>query len=150
MKGIKAITDKLEKLKDFQNNAAKYAIDAFIAVDYVVLDMNFSEQLADQGVNRNNVPIMDYQPYSPATEIYKQAKGQPFDRVTLNDEGDFHSGGQVERVDDLTAEIKSTDEKSTWLQDKYGVEVLGLTPDNLEETRQSYVKPFLIEKLQEV
>lgn len=149
-KGLTAIEDKLKALTEFQTNSAKYAIDALMSVDYVVVDMVFEEQLYTQGVNRNNVPIMDYQPYSPATEWYKQQKRQPYDRVTLRDSGDFHSGGQLERLDDLRAEIISTDSKSEFLQDKYGKEILGLIPDNMTEIRQEYVKPFLQDKIKEV
>lgn len=149
-KGLTAIEEKLKGLKEFQKNAAKLAIDALMSVDYVVVDMNFSEQLATEGVNRNNVPIMDYKPYSPATVWYKQSKGQPYDRVTLKDGGDFHSDGQLERVDDLTAEIISTDSKSEMLQDKYGKEILGLKPDNMVELREHYIKPYLKEQLQEI
>lgn len=150
VKGIDAIQDKLEKLKEFQQNAPKYAIDAVMEEKAIVLDMNFEEQLYLEGVNRNNVPIMDYQPYSPATEFIKQQKRQPYDRVTLRDGGDFHSDGDIERIDDVTAEIISIDQKSEWLQDKYGKEILGLKPDNMTELKENYVKPYLHKKLEEI
>lgn len=150
LKGTAAIDEKIKRLKEFQSNASKYAIDALVDNDNIVLDMNFGEQLYMEGVNRNNVPIMDYKPYAPATEVYKQAKGQPYDRVTLTDEGDFASGGELQRLSDTSAEILSNDEKSTWLQDKYGKEILGLKPDNMQEIREFYIKPALLAKLKEV
>jgi len=150
VKGLDAIQSKLDALKEFHQNAPKYAIDAVMEEKAVVLDMNFEEQLYLEGVNRNNVPIMDYKPYSPATEFIKQQKRQPYDRVTLRDEGDFHSDGDIERIDDVTAEIVSTDQKSEWLQDKYGKEILGLKPDNMTELKENYVKPYLHKKLEEI
>lgn len=150
MTGVDAIQDKLQRLKEFQANANKYAVDAVIENDNIVLDMNFDEQLQEEGVNRNDVPIMDYQPYSPATEFIKAQKGQPYDRVTLHDEGDFAGDGEVVRVNDETAEIVSRDAKSESLQDKYGKEILGLKEDNMTELKEYYVKPYLQEKLKEV
>lgn len=147
MQGLEAIEAKISRLKDFEANAEKYAVDALMENEHIVVDMNFSDQLDTEGVNSNNVPIMDFKPYSPATVWYKQSKGQPSDRVTLNDEGDFHGGGALERIDDVTAEIISTDPKSQALQDKYGKEILGLKPDNETELKQHYIKPYLINKL---
>lgn len=53
--------------------------------------MNAEEQLYEQGINRLGVDIMDYAPYSPVTIEIKKALGQPTNRVTLRDEGDFES-----------------------------------------------------------
>jgi hypothetical protein len=148
--GTAAIEEKLKALKEFQEKAAVYSVDAVMDANYVVLDMNFSEQLSDQGINRNSVPIMDYKPYQPFTIDYKKAAGQPYDRVTLEDSGDFHSGGELVRVDSLTAEIISTDPKSEALQNKYGKEILGLTADNMDEVKNFYVKPYMINKLNNI
>lgn len=150
MTGLDAIDNKLNNLKAFQKDADKFAIDALIENKHVVLDMNFEEQLYLEGVNSNNVPIMDFKPYSPATIFIKGEKGQPADRVTLKDGGDFHSDGDIKRNSDTEAEIISTDPKSESLQDKYGKEILGLKPDNMAELREFYIKPYLIEKLNEV
>lgn len=56
-----------------------------------IVDMNAEEQLYEQGVNNLGVSIMDYRPYSEITIEIKKAKGQPTNRVTLRDEGDFES-----------------------------------------------------------
>ena len=150
LKGLAAIENKINNLRKFQENAPSLSIDALMESKHIVLDMNFSDQLDTEGVNSRNVPIMDYKPYSPATIWYKKGKRQPTDRVTLNEHGDFHSGGDRERVDMLTAEIISTDSKSEALQDKYGKEILGLKPDNMNEVREYYVKPYLINELARV
>ena len=64
-----------------------------------IIDMNAEEQLFEQGVNRLGVSIMDYAPYSPVTIAIKEAKGQPTNRVTLRDEGDFQSSFYLEVCD---------------------------------------------------
>lgn len=53
--------------------------------------MNAEEQLFEQGINRLGVDIMDYAPYSPLTIAIKEEKGQPTNRVTLRDTGDFEA-----------------------------------------------------------
>jgi len=150
LQGLAAIEEKLKRLKAFQAEADKLAVDALMDNDNIVLDMNFGEQLYLEGVNRLNVPIMDYKPYAPATEMYKAAKGQPYDRVTLHDEGDFASGGYMERISDTAAEIMSSDAKAEFLTGKYGKEILGLKPDNMQEIREFYIKPAMLAKLNEV
>lgn len=141
---------KIQALKDFQQNAEKYTIDAVMDSENIVLDMVFEEQLATEGVNGNNVPIMDYEPYSPATIFYKKMKGQPTDRVTTKDEGDFHSAGELIRVQDDEALVISTDKKSEGLQDKYGKEILYLKPDNVTELKDFYIKPYLHKILSQI
>lgn len=150
MKGLDAIQNKIDRLQDFQSKANKYSVDAIEENKAIVLDMNFEEQLFEEGINRNDVPIMDYKPYSPVTEMIKAQKGQPYDRVTLRDKGDFGDEGDLQRNSDVEIEIISNDEKSPWLQHKYGKEILGLKEDNMEEMREYYVKPFMIDKLKEV
>ena len=56
-----------------------------------IIDANAEEQLFEQGINRLGVDIMDYRPYTPLTIAIKEEKGQPTNRVTLRDEGDFES-----------------------------------------------------------
>lgn len=150
MQGLDAIENKLKKMQEARDNMPRFAIDALIENEAFVLDMIFEEQLYMEGVNGRNVPIMDFQPYSPATIWYKEQKGQPTDRVTLRDEGDFASDGDIERLDDLTAEVISRDWKSDHLQRKYGKEILILKPDNLNELREYYIKPELLKKMQEI
>ena len=150
MQGLDAIENKLKRLKDAKAKMPEAAIDALMESDAEVVDMIFEEQLYMEGVNGYNVPIMDYQPYSPVTVWYKEQKGQPTDRVTLRDEGDFASAGALERLDALTAEVISEDWKSEPLQNKYGKEILRLKPDNMDELREYYIKPELLKKLSEI
>lgn len=147
MGGVDAIDRKLAKLKMLQQQLPKIAMDVFMENEAVILDMNFDEQLYMEGINANNVPIMDYKPYQPLTMEIKAHKNQPYDRVTLKDEGDFHSDAIIDRIDDLTAEIDSTNVKRDALVKKYGKDIFGLTDNNMDEVREFYIKPDLLKKM---
>lgn len=108
-----------------------------------IIDMNAEEQLFEQGVNRLGVSIMDYAPYSPVTIAIKEAKGQPTNRVTLRDEGDFESSFYLE-VGDKQFEIKASDFKTEDLIKKYGRQILGLTDENISILIWKYISPDLM------
>lgn len=110
-----------------------------------IVDMNAEEQLYEQGINRLGVKISDYKPYAALTIYIKQIKGQPTDRVTLRDEGDFHSSFYVD-AGDKQFEIKAADEKTSSLIRKYGRQILGLTDENIQELIWEYIYPDLLRK----
>lgn len=110
-----------------------------------IIDMNAEEQLFEQGVNRLGVEISDYAPYSPVTIAIKEAKGQPTNRVTLRDEGDFESSFFLE-VGDKQFEIKASDFKTEDLIKKYGRQILGLTDENIAILIWQYIYPDLMDE----
>ena len=116
--------------------------------DYLIIDMNVEEQLFMLGVTAENIPILNFAPYSPVTIDIKREKGQPTDRVTLRDGGDFHDSFTVE-VRGQSLWLKSDDEKAGDLTDRYGREIFGLTDDNLQELRTFYIKPSLLNYIKE-
>ena len=97
----------------------------------------------EQGINRLGVEISDYAPYSPVTIAIKEAKGQPTNRVTLRDEGDFESSFYLE-VGDKHFEIKASDFKTEDLIKKYGRQILGLTDENISILIWKYIFPDLM------
>lgn len=110
-----------------------------------IIDANAEEQLFEQGINRLGVDIMDYRPYTPLTIAIKEEKGQPTNRVTLRDEGDFESSFYLE-VGDKQFEIKASDFKTEDLIKKYGRQILGLTNENIAKLIWQYVYPNLLTK----
>ncbi len=68
-------------------------------------------------------------PYTAMTVSIKKAKGQPYDRVTLKDTGDFQDGMNMRRVA-AGNEISSYDWKTISLTQKYGVDIFGLNEKN--------------------
>ncbi|MBQ2019256.1 MAG: hypothetical protein IIW53_04805 [Rikenellaceae bacterium] len=113
-----------------------------------IVDMNVEDQLYEQGVNALGVSIDDYAPYSPATIEIKMQKGQPYNRVTLRDEGDFHSSFFLE-VWTTQFEIKAADFKTEDLVRKYGRQILGLTDENVEELIREYILPDIQRRINE-
>lgn len=116
--------------------------------EYVITDMNSEDQLYEQGVNRLGVNIMDYAPYSPLTIEIKKEKGQPYNRVTLRDEGDFEHSFYVE-ADTQQFTIKAADWKTEDLIQRYGRQILGLTEENKIILIWAYIYPELKAKTKE-
>lgn len=108
-----------------------------------IIKMNAQEQLYAQGVNALGVSISDYKPYKPLTISIKMEKGQPYDRVTLRDEGDFHRSFFVEAGGD-SFRIDATDGKRNKLVKKYGANIFGLTPENLQRLIDEIVRPAIL------
>ena len=107
-----------------------------------IVDMNTEDQLFERGVDRFGRSIMDYKPYKPTTIKIKSAKGQPTNRVTLRDEGDFHRSFKVQTYNDRFL-IYADDWKSPMLAEKYGVQVVGLTDENAQSLARDYILPEL-------
>lgn len=86
-----------------------------------------------------------YPDYTPLTKFLKAQKGQPFDRVTRRDTGEYYAGIKVDVKGDKY-EIQSTDWKAEMLDEKYGE--IGLS----KESRISYIgvlKPVFVGKIKE-
>lgn len=116
--------------------------------EYIITDMNSEDQLYEQGINRLGVNIMDYAPYSPLTIEIKKEKGQPYNRVTLRDEGDFEQSFSVE-ADTQQFTIKASDWKTEDLIQRYGRQILGLTEENKIILIWEYIYPELKAKTKE-
>jgi len=116
----------------------------FFAVDKDVQDeiirLNTEEQLEEQGIDSLGREIGDGDGYSPLTIMYKKMKGQRYDHITLKDTGEFYNSWVVRvTVNDIT--IDANDQKEdTALFEVYGVDVLGLTEENL-----TYIKEMILE-----
>jgi hypothetical protein len=83
--------------------------------------------------------------YTPFTKRIKQAKGQPSDRVTLKNRGDFWNSIKTSPTDRFV-EIYATDKKTNDLLAKYGEEVLGLNENNIIVLQEKF-KDYLISKI---
>lgn len=90
--------------------------------------------------------IADYDPYAFVTIQIKQVKGQPTDRVTLRDTGDFHASFEVQPEGD-GFRITATDPKTDELVERYGEGILALSDEHLESIKQKLMLPALQEAL---
>lgn len=113
-----------------------------------IIELNSEQQLYTEGINALGVDIMDYAPYSPYTIAIKKEKGQPTNRVTLRDEGDFEESFFLE-VGTTQFEIRAADWKTQELIKKYGRNILGLTVENIGALIWEYIYPDLLKQAKE-
>lgn len=142
---MKKLTTLIEKLKAFESGIFKLIEGVIRENEGIIVEMNSEDQLFEQGIYRDGEKLDGYSPYT--IEI-KGTKGQPTDRTTLRDTGDFHESFYIE----FTAsgfEIKARDPKTEDLKADWGVEILGLTDDNLQDLIHSYVAPILFKKFKD-
>lgn len=107
-----------------------------------IVEMNANDQMYE-GKRSDNSDIKPL--YTGYTRKIKRQKGQPDDRVTLKDEGDFYEGMYVREVNDGFV-IDSTDEKRNDLVVKYGRDIFGLT-DTSKSRLSSLIKQPLQKRL---
>lgn len=104
----------------------------------LMIDLNIAQMQA--GKRNDDTRITPE--YAPKTIILKKKKGQPYDRVTLRDTGDFHNSLRVKRYP-RQKELFAYDVKSEYLQDKYGDGILGLNQLSLNLVKEK-MKPLMI------
>lgn len=108
-----------------------------------IVKMN-TDRLYKLGEYTTGDAIADRVPYKPLTIQIKRSKGQPTDRVTLKDTGDFHASIFL-RFDTQKMEVVADDPKTAKLVRKYGTEILGLTEANMIELKEM-IMPQLLER----
>nr|DAK52715.1 MAG TPA: hypothetical protein [Caudoviricetes sp.] len=144
---IGALADKVRIINEQLTNGA-YVAQIILDNEAFIIDANAQEQLYDSGENALGVSIADYRPYSPVTIQIKELKGQPTDRVTLRDEGEFQSSFFVE-VGNESFTIKASDFKAEELVQKYGTEIMGLNDEHKAELIHEYIYPAIMEKIKQ-
>ncbi len=147
MPGLNSILGLLSIAETVERNLSdgNYTRKALEQNQQRIVEMNV-EQLYDYGMNSLGIRIDTYEPYSPYTVRIKQEKGQPYDRVTLRDTGDFHKSFGVV-FEPVGFYITSTDYKTQDLIDKYGARIFGLTSENKQDLTIKYVVPVVREEI---
>lgn len=82
--------------------------------------------------------------YAPRTIEYKKLKGQPYNRITLKDEGDFYEGFFV-KTHKIGWSISSKDEKTGKLITDFGKDIFGNTKQDEKEINEEYILSDLLE-----
>lgn len=136
---IPSIARKIRALRDFQRKSEEKVIQQVRKEEPFVIFLNTEEQLW-RGLDSEGRRIRP--PYRPLTIRIKRSKGQPVNRVTLRDTGDFYAGTNVlYGLDEFR--IINTDEKAAKLRAKYGPEILGLNEQSRDLLAEK-IKPGLI------
>lgn len=86
-------------------------------------------------------------PYALSTIKRKLKKGQPVDRVTLRDTGEFYQSLHVSFDDEGFFIASSDQELSNILKSRYGSPILRLSDENLRELIYKHIRPSLTEKM---
>jgi len=105
---------------------------------HIALDLNTEDQLFGRGIDSEGNSLGEY---APLTISIKKAKGQPYDRVTLKDTGDFFNGFRAD-TSEWPVQIYSTDRKARSLAERYGSGIFGLTSDNLDQFTSNIQEPL--------
>lgn len=95
--------------------------------DFYAIDLNIAQM--ERGKDSKDQPIVPE--YAEATIEYKKIEGQPYDRVTLNDTGQFRKEMVLEAAR-FPLNITSTDKKTPKLIGKYGKDIFGFTKESLK------------------
>jgi len=133
-----AIDKMLTKAQNISEVAAwLFSVDREVQTE--IIRLNTEDQLEESGIDSLGNILGEY---SPVTVMLKRLKGDRFDHITLKDEGDFHESFTVQVVSDgWVVDAVDTGKYDRPLFDVYGVDVLGLTDENLE-----FIKEMILEK----
>lgn len=111
--GSTALLEMLEKLESLPQALTLFGQDLVEQPDFAEVVTGLVIEQHEAG-ERSDGSAID-PPYTPYTVRIKKQKGQPTDRVTLEDTGDYHAEMRV-KVYENKVEVFSTNEK----QDVYG------------------------------
>lgn len=99
----------------------------------MIIGLNTKGQL-EKGINSKGESLASVGGgYSPITIDIKRAKGQPVDRVTLKDTGDFYDTFNVQVREGEIVITANTIKDDDDLIDRWGSDIIGLTDENLDK-----------------
>lgn len=112
-----------------------------------VLKTMQTEQQMFEGQTATEESIKPF-PYAKSTINYKKRLGQPTDRITLKDTGDFYNSIEIEaKTDDFV--ISTQISYSIFLVEKYA-DILGITDTNLNTFVNNYTLPVLKQNFDDI
>lgn len=121
--------DKIQTLIEFKAQIPMHVIDSTVPLEARIVELN-TDRLFQLGQYPSGKDIAP--PYADLTVQIKQMKGQPTDRVTLKDTGDFHRSFYV-KFDRDRFTILASDIKTQKLVTKYGFKIFGINEEDLTE-----------------
>ena len=143
---MEAITNLINRLTDYRDNINNYMEDITRSIEDEIKELNIHQQY-DLGQDRYGNEIRPE--YAESTIRYKRRKGQPTDRVTLQDTGQYHDTFKI-RYESEGFELYANDWKAGFLDRKYGKEIYGLQDDAARELADQVYQPRMIQKLKKI
>ena len=135
---------KISQLTKIKKNLNRFIGESALRHSNIIEDSITEEQLFEKGIDGLGKRLPSY---SPVTVQLKKLKGQPFDRTTLRDTGEFHSSIKVKLQRDGIKIESDPIKEDTNLLEVYGEEILFLTEENLTEFRNVLLKDDLIKNI---
>ena len=112
---------------------------AIRSFDFVLKDLVINKQLFREGIDGKGEKLPGYR---RTTIRLKISKGDPADRTTLRDSGEFYSHIQIDAFPDHF-EIVSNVNYDKFILKRYGNDVLRITDENFREFMKNYYLPKL-------
>ena len=140
---MEAITNLIENLTKYKANINEYMEDITRSIEDEIKEINVHQQY-DLGQDRYGDAITPE--YAESTIRYKRRKGQPTDRVTLKDTGQYHETFKI-LYEAEGFELYANDWKAGFLDKKYGKEIYGLQDEAARELADQVYQPRMIQKL---
>lgn len=151
--GLDLITEKLKGARSLnrQLESGSFFKKILKKNEKTILDWNRNEQLFRDGIYNDGTKIPDYM--ARTVDEFKIPKGQPYDRVTMRDTGDFHKSFYLDFKKDSVM-IYAKDSKTSIIIKPYrygfgprGPKVLGLTDENRRRLLEEIIKPALFNEV---
>lgn len=143
---MEAITNLIGNLTKYRDNINNYMEDITRSIEDEIKELNVHQQY-DLGQDRYGNAITPE--YAESTIRYKRRKGQPTDRVTLQDTGQYHDTFKI-RYEAEGFELYANDWKAGFLDRKYGKEIYGLQDEAARELADQVYQPRMIQKLKNI
>lgn len=146
--GLQAIDNLIRRVEVVQQVLEDNSLvrDILLRNEGLIVALNTDDQLEEKGLNSLGIGIHTYAPYAPKTVYLKQKKGQPWNRVTLKDTGNFHRSFRIQFTEDGFS-IVSDSSLTPTLVNKYGPNIFGLTPENKGYLIRSIILPELLNEI---
>ena len=119
--------------------------EVFGQFDFVVKDFIVNKQLFREGIDGKGTKL---EAYKRSTIRIKLTKQQPVNRTTLHDSERFVDSIVIDSFTDRF-EVKSDVIYDKYIIEKYGIDVLRPTSENLEEFLINFYLPAIKEKIQQ-
>ena len=145
-KFFNSLKNKLQGIVDLELNEVAFKIASEKEVKDLVIRLNTQGEKTSQLFELGEDSLGDsLGSYSPFTIEKKKKKGQPTNRITLKDTGEFYSSFNVVPYrGGFTIKANPIKEDSNLYND-FGVDIIGLNEENLQILRDVYKDKVLEE-----
>jgi len=136
---IKMFDAQIKFIESFESNLLSEFERTVMDFDFVLKDYIVNKQLFREGIDGDGKKLAGYK---RTTIKYKIAKGDPTDRTTLRDSGEFYAYIQIEAFSSYFT-ISSNVGYDNFIIKRYGRNILKITSENINDFMFTYFLPKL-------